>query len=190
MTFLEVILIGVAITFIIFVVSKAIGVLRDFKNRTKDQPNVVYQILEQVYPKETREAMIVKEINRLRSIYAGVDGYKMLLPYMTDKFLDKMATRRTQEIDASNELSHYGSIDEFIELKEHGALGSAEIIAGNFGTPLGVVKGWLNSASHYEIIISSKYDACAIDSRWDESEQRWIDVFMVVDTYHDPEMNS
>jgi uncharacterized protein YkwD len=146
----------------------------NYKNNKKKLPNVVYRLISVIYPEGSRRALIVRYVNQQRGIFN--------LPLLkTDRFLDLMARRRVEEIDKSNILSHYGSADEFMGLREHGSHGSAEVIAGNYGTAKGVVNGWMKSESHHNAIMSMRYDACAIHSKWDVSEKRFIDVMMMID---------
>jgi uncharacterized protein YkwD len=165
-----------AVAFIIYLVIA--GKIRYDANNQKTLPTGLYKLVSIIYPEGSRKALIARYVNEKRD--------DLNLPALkTDQFLDKMAQRRCEEIDINNELSHRGVADEFVELKERGSHGSAELLAGGYGTAKGVVNGWMNSEGHYKAMVSYKYDAFAIHSKWDESEKRWIDVLLMIDIYKD-----
>jgi hypothetical protein len=135
-----------------------------------------YKIIAIKYPEESRRGILASLISDYR--------FTLGIPELViDEYLDKLAERRAEELDSSNEIAHYGVVDEFVLLKNKGAKNSAELLAGNFGTPEGVLKGWIQSEKHHHYLVSWKYNAMAVHCRYDESQERWIDVLLMINTY-------
>ena len=161
----------------------------NYNKNTKSIKNIVWKYSPYKYPTDSREHIIFMLLNLERK-KRGLKAFK------SDAKITSKAWDRTHEMDASGIIDHASAHDELIELKIDGSDGSADLIASNYGTAVGVVgrlpytdvngkkhkgSGWIGSVKHKKAIINPRYDYCGIHSLTRSDGVRTIDVLMLVD---------